>query len=131
MMTGSCLCGGIRYEIQGEGRLLGHCHCSMCRKEHGAAYGTYLRVRRDDFKLAAGKDLVRSYRSSPGVARTFCGRCGSTLQFVPDDGPHFGVAAGTLDDDPGVRPSYRIWLGSRAPWDEVPDDGLFHHQEEP
>lgn len=122
MIRGSCLCGAVRYEVRGPLGVTSHCHCSMCRKAHGAAFGTYARVRRADFVLLAGADAIASYRSSPHVVRTFCRTCGATLQFLNDERPeNFGLALGTLDDDPGVRPSMHIFAASKAPWFEITD----------
>lgn len=122
MIQGSCLCGQVRYEIHGSLGPVTHCHCSQCRKAHGAAFGTYARVQRADFKLLSGERDIVSYGSSPGVQRTFCGRCGSTLQFVRESKPEsFALALGTLDTDPGVRPQQHIFVGSKAPWYEIAD----------
>ena len=94
----------------------------MCRKGHGAAFASYACVDSTDFTLVAGKSLVRDFRSSSGVHRTFCERCGSNLQFIESQHPHrFWIAAGTLDDDPGVRASYHLYTASRAPWHEITD----------
>ena len=123
MIRGSCLCGRIRYEIDGTLGPAGHCHCSMCRKEHGAAFGTYARVQRRDFRFVSGGDAVQRYDSSPGIARSFCRHCGSTLQYVTAATPDsFALALGTLDDDPGIRPVSHIWVGVKAPWFEITDD---------
>jgi hypothetical protein len=123
MIRGSCLCGAVRYEIRGELGPMTHCHCSQCRKAHGAAFGTYARVNRRDFTLLSGETEIRSFPSSEGMLRTFCGRCGSTLQFIRESRPDtFSIAAGTLDDDPGIRPSLHIFAGSKAPWFHIADD---------
>ena len=117
MIRGSCLCGSVRYEVRGPLGPATHCHCAMCRKAHGAAFGTYARVQRSDFVLLSGADDIASYQSSPEVIRTFCRRCGSTLQFIRASRPDtFSLALGTLDDDPGVRPSIHIFIESKAPW---------------
>jgi hypothetical protein len=123
MLRGSCLCGSVRYEVRGAVSRLTHCHCSMCRKAHGAAFASYGRVERRDFVLLSGRDDIASYQSSPGVIRTFCKRCGSTLQFISDNRPStFSLALGTLDDDPGVETSLHIFVGSKAPWFQITDD---------
>jgi hypothetical protein len=123
MILGSCLCGGVRFEIDGALGQASHCHCSMCRKAHGAAFGTYAICRSDRFHLRSGAELVRRYESSPGIERTFCATCGSTLQWRRKDKPEeFDIALGLMDDDPGVRPSKHIYVGSKAPWFEITDD---------
>jgi hypothetical protein len=95
----------------------------MCRKAHGAAFATYGRVKRNDFGWISGADDVASYRSSPGVTRTFCRQCGSNLQFISDERPStFAVALGTLDDDPGVQASLHIFVASKASWFQITDD---------
>ena len=121
-LKGSCLCRQVEYEIRGPIGPLSHCHCSMCRKAHGAAFGTYGRVRWQDFRFTRGEEAVRKYASSPRIDRTFCGHCGSTLQFVREGKPYFGLAVGTLDDDPGARPELEIWVRDRAPWWELHGD---------
>ncbi|HEX9450779.1 MAG TPA: GFA family protein [Burkholderiales bacterium] len=123
MIRGSCLCGSVHYEVRGPLGLAIHCHCSMCRKAHGAAFGTYARVQRSDFVLVSGAEDVTAYQSSPEVTRTFCRRCGSTLQFIRATRPNtFALALGTLDDDPGVRPSMHIHIETKVPWLDVDDD---------
>lgn len=122
VLLGSCLCGGVRYAVRGEIGPLSHCHCTMCRKAHGAAFGTYGRVAWESFEILAGEDLVQRYRSSEHVTRTFCGRCGSTLQCIPDGRGGFGLAIATLDDDPGSKAVLQIWAKDKAPWWELSDD---------
>lgn len=127
MLRGSCLCGGVRYELRAPLRSATHCHCSMCRKVHGAAFGTYARVNRSEFALLAGDAQIASYRSSPAVTRTFCRTCGATLQYIENAKPEqFFLALGTLDDDPGIRPAAHIFVAAKAPWFEIAD-GLPQH----
>jgi len=128
MIRGSCLCRGVRFEIHGTLAGASHCHCSMCRKAHGAAFGTYAAAKAEDFRVVSGEDLITRYRSSPGIVRTFCARCGSTLQWLRESKPEIvDIALGVLDDDPGVRPSAHIYVGSKAPWYEI-SDGLPQHE---
>lgn len=126
VLTGSCLCGEVRYEIKGGVGNLSHCHCSMCRKGHGAAFATYAPVVWEAFGFTQGEDLVERYRSSDDVTRTFCKRCGSNLQFIRDDRSGFGIAAGTLDDDPIRRPTLQIWARDKAPWWDLHDNPPYH-----
>ena len=121
-LSGGCLCGAVRYEIAGELTRASHCHCSMCRKQHGAAFGSYAAVGRADFRWVSGESEIARFEATPGIARGFCRRCGSTLFWDADDAQGFGVALGTVDGDPGVRPSLHIFVGSKAPWFEITDD---------
>lgn len=117
----SCLCGGIAYEISGELAWMSHCHCSMCRKSHGAAFATYAAVPASGFRWLRGADQVARYESSPGFFRTFCPRCGSTLPDSPADADPVVFPAGGLEADPGVRPMAHIFVTSKAPWYEICD----------
>ena len=120
---GSCLCGRVRYRVRTVERRISHCHCSMCRKQHGAVAGTYAGAAWDDFEWTAGEEQVARYESSPGIERTFCRHCGSSLQFVDrSDARRFALAIGTLDDDPGPLEAVHIYVASRAPWHEIRDD---------
>jgi hypothetical protein len=122
MIRGSCLCGRVKFEIQGKLGRSSHCHCSMCRKAHGAAFGSYAAVNVENFRIKAGEELILRYKSSPGVERTFCSRCGSTLQFISAKLPGIiDIALGVLDDDPGIRVPHHIFVGSKAPWVEITD----------
>jgi hypothetical protein len=98
-----------------------HCHCSMCRRQHGAAFSTFGAVVAERFRWASGEERLRHYQG-PHVRRTFCGTCGSTLAAVDHRWPELvWIAAGTLDKDPGARPLYHIHVDSKAPWFEIHD----------
>jgi hypothetical protein len=119
-ITGSCLCGTVCYEITGALQLIGHCHCSICRKSHGAAFATWGIVDPDQFRWTAGESSVQGYESSPGNQRCFCKRCGSPL--VSTHGGAVGeVVVGSMDGDPGARPTEHIFVGSKACWHEITD----------
>jgi hypothetical protein len=123
MITGSCLCGGVRYEIDGTIGLALNCHCSMCRKVTGAAFRSRVAVPTKNFRWLSGEDLLTRYSSSPGTNRTFCRVCGATLVSLFDDNPKtIGLAMGTLDDDPVVRPAFHVFVGSKAHWFDITDD---------
>lgn len=124
MIEGSCLCGGVRWGIDAPPTEMTHCHCSMCRKAHGAAFATYASAPSSQFHWLAGEDLIARYRSSPEFSRSFCSRCGSV---VPAQGPEgfeheMDLPAGCFDDDPGTRPSKHIFVASKAPWHPIEDD---------
>jgi hypothetical protein len=121
-LHGGCLCGGVRYEITGKLENAGLCHCSMCRKNSGSAFVAAAQVAGKDFKWTKGaKDLLGSYASSPGAKRMFCKNCGSPIAGGGDSMDNLFVYLGSLDEDPGVRPSAHIFVGSKAPWFEITD----------
>ena len=128
-ITGSCLCGSVGYEING--RLLDacHCHCSMCRKAHGAAYATYASLQPETFRWTSGEEFVTRYDSSPTMSRVFCSVCGSKLA-VTEDGQISAITLGTVAGDPGIRPRSHIFTGSKAPWHEI-SDALLRFEEWP
>ena len=115
-IRGSCLCNGVQYEVHGELKDIANCHCSVCRRTLGAAFGTYARVDVGEFQWLSGEDLVTSYESSPGVCRCFCRQCGSTLGAMDEGGKLSWVTLGSVSGDPGVRPEAHIFVGSKAPW---------------
>ena len=122
MLSGSCLCGAIRYEIAGQlgpHRALplphvpeGSRSCIRYNRSHA----------RSDFRWASGEDVVASFESSPGKRRFFCPHCGSHLIAAWDDAPNVIVRIGSLDSDPGTRPVVHIWTSLKAPWHEITDD---------
>jgi hypothetical protein len=123
-LRGSCLCGGVVFEVTAPFRRANHCHCSRCQKHSGTFGLTQGRVPRDGFRLLQGEELVAVYDPG-GAVKAFCSRCGSSLfGGTWPEGPEVSVRFGSLDGDPGIRPSYHSFVGSRAPWDELPHDGL-------
>jgi len=122
MIRGSCLCGAVAFGITTPIEEMHHCHCSRCRKHHGAAFATYAQVAAAGFAFERGGDRVKRHRSSEHVTRTFCGDCGSNLQFLFAPLPELvWVAVGSLDDQPDRRPEAHIFVGSKAPWHDITD----------
>jgi hypothetical protein len=128
-IRGSCLCGGVRFEVTPPFRIAVHCHCSRCRKHSGTFGLTQARVPRERFRLLQGAELVRVYRPG-GKVKAFCAECGSSL-FGGEwpDGDEVSIRMGAFDDDPGIRPQAHVFVDSRAPWDVLPADGLPRHSE--
>ncbi len=111
MLTGHCLCGSVQYEIGGEVLALLYCHCEECRRATGSSLNTSIFVRRGDFRIVSGDEALSFHESSPGNRRHFCSMCGSPLfKHFPGPPNVMTVRAGTLDSDPGVRPSGHIWV---------------------
>jgi hypothetical protein len=122
-VRGSCLCGGVRFEVTPPFIRANHCHCSRCRKHSGTAVCTQARVWREQFRLLCGEDLIRVYSKGEGAVKAFCTTCGSSL-FGGDwpEGAQVSIRMGSFDDDPGIRPQFHTFVDSRAPWDEIADE---------
>jgi len=116
LFAGSCLCGAVRFELTGPPSELLHCHCRMCQKAHGASYATFARFAHDEFHVLAGADRITTYRSSDTAQRTFCSICGSTLQFMRDDKPTFGLAVSALDTPLEAQPVRETCTESKIGW---------------
>lgn len=122
MIRGSCLCGAIRFEVSRPLRYVTHCHCSMCRKSHGAAFATDGLVPLDEFRWLDGEHELAHFESSPGTYRCFCRICGSRVVMKPKGWTDkILVYLGVLDDDPVARPGGHIFVPERAPWFEITD----------
>ena len=93
--TGGCLCGAVRFSIQGALREITICHCAMCRRA-STSVGAYTACAPDAIAISGAK--LRWYRSSPIARRGFCGKCGSQLFWEPSHGDHLSVSVGSLDD---------------------------------
>lgn len=123
MIQGSCLCGGVRYEISGELSPAVYCHCVQCRKASGTSFTTNASLPADAFRFLSGESLVGEFESSPGQFRRFCTRCGSPLLKRYADKPDLlRLRLGTLDTDPGVAVTAHIFVRSKAPWVQIADD---------
>lgn len=127
-LTGGCLCGAVRFEITAPFVAAGYCHCTHCQKRTGTAASANGRVPQAGFRLVEGVDALRSFHPPHGVPKVFCERCGSHLfagEPLSDD--EVSIRLGTLDGDPGIRPSRRQWVASAAVWEPIPADGLPRH----
>ena len=122
MLEGQCLCGGVRYQITGQLGPIIHCHCSQCRKASGASFTTNAGVAAHDFRFMTGKELIGEFESSPGQFRCFCTRCGSPLIKRNIAKPEeVRLRLGTLDSDPGAKPTAHIFVSSKAAWVDLAD----------
>jgi len=130
MTTGTCLCGALRYEIDVPFSVMVNCHCSMCRKEHGAQFVTFAGAPLSSFRWLSGEDNVTRYTSSASGHRDFCRTCGSPAPMLLDQAGMALVPAGCLEQDPGIRPQMHIFVGSKAPGYTITDD-LPQHDEYP
>lgn len=122
---GSCLCGGVAFELIGKTSEIGQCHCSKCRKVSGTTGNAVLYTAAKSLVWLRGEELIRSYvvPGSNGWSSHFCGECGCPLPHTPPSGKFYFVPAGLLDGDPGHRGfAAHIYVDSKAPWVLITDD---------
>ena len=119
MTRGSCLCRTVQFEIEGKTTDIGLCHCSKCRKVSGVASNATLMIGRDGLKWISGEDRVAKFAMPDGWGPWRCSVCGSPVPKLHPGGGAYWVPVGLLDSDPGVRIAGHIFVGSKAPWDEI------------
>lgn len=125
MTRGGCLCGRVRFEVEGPLGPAGYCHCTRCQRRTGGGSSAQVRIDAPALRVVQGEEHVRSYRPATGFEKLFCAECGSALfSRNPDDPAQMSVRLGAFDDDPGVRPQYRQFVAYAAAWEAIPDDGL-------
>ena len=117
-LSGRCLCGVVRYELDAEVRALVNCHCQFCRRAHGAAFVTTAPVPTRALRFVAGAEHVANYEG-----RFFCGKCATRLYNRSDAIPDTtALVVTSLDEEPAGAPSAHFNLESKAPWFEIRDD---------
>lgn len=123
---GGCLCGAVRFTATLPSKWVAHCHCTMCRRAHGAAYVTWAGFAQERFDIDDAKGQLRWYASSPGAERGFCGACGSTLFFRAQRWPgEMHVVVANVSDPLDRAPQAHVFWDTRVPWASVdPNDGL-------
>ncbi|MCI3205206.1 MULTISPECIES: GFA family protein [Pandoraea] len=124
VLQGSCLCGTVKFEIRGPMVKFSHCHCSQCRKGHGAAFASYGRTRRTDLHILAGRESIKAYASSERARREFCAHCGASLFWSGNSdelAEWIAVALGTIDT-PFTAPGQKhLHVASKASWYAIDD----------
>lgn len=116
---GSCLCGAVTFEIDGDFKKFYLCHCSLCRKDTGSAHAANLFSSTATLRWFTGEDKVTNYNlPSTRHNKAFCSVCGSALPIVLNDGKFLVVPAGSLDCDVDITPTSHIFVSSKANWDE-------------
>ena len=118
-LTGGCMCGAIRYRIATASVMVEICHCGSCRRASGAPLMAWAAYPGEGFALTSGKPVA--YASSPGVVRTFCGKCGTSLTLKDERFGEIYVALASFDAPERVVPEFHIWRSERLPWLETTD----------
>lgn len=127
MLTGGCLCGKVRYEIDRPPLVAGYCHCTRCQRRTGSGAAVSAMCAPGSVRVMSGEELLGSWDPPDGWSKVFCTACGGALWAT--NGELFAVRMGTFDGDPGIRPSYRQFTAYAASWEPVPDDGLARYPE--
>jgi hypothetical protein len=124
VLGGSCLCGAVRYRIEGPFLRFAHCHCTRCCKATGTGHATNLYAAPARFRWTSGQDSTVRFDlpTARSFATTFCRHCGSPLPHHTRSGREVVVPAGSLDQAPSLEPQARIFWGSRMPWSCADDD---------
>jgi len=118
---GSCLCGRVRYRVEGALSNMSNCHCTDCRKNGGAAFVTYVEAPKSAFAYVKGGDQIQTHQAESGTMRAFCRTCGSTLACYVDSDDLIEITAATLDTPIGLRPEYHIYVRSKVSWFDIQD----------
>ena len=121
-VTGSCLCGAVRFAVRLPSRFCAHCHCPNCRRAHGAAFVTWAGFKEEQVRLLSGEEALRRYLTDTGATRSFCSRCGSPLFY---EGPRWPgevhVALASLEGQIDRAPSAHVYVDDRAEWWSIAD----------
>lgn len=119
---GGCLCGATRFAFDLPTKWVAHCHCTMCRRAHGAAFVTWVGVEATQFRWISEAQL-QWYASSPGAERGFCGRCGSPIAFRSDRWPgEIHLARALVEDELDRAPQLHVFHDHHVPWVRLGDD---------
>jgi hypothetical protein len=120
-LLGKCLCSAVQYAVSDEFGYALNCHCSNCRRATGSAFKPFAGIERGKLRLAKGEDMLMIYGDPHAAHDVHCKVCGSLLYSVVREGAFVHIAMGTLVDEPGIRPTAHIFVGSKASWFTIAD----------
>jgi hypothetical protein len=121
LLNGRCECRAVSYRVADEFLYAANCHCSNCRAGTGSAFKPFGGIEREKLEVTQGADTLLVWGEDDGN-HTRCGVCGSLLYSVVREGKYVHVALGSLEDEPSIRPTEHIFVGSKAPWYEITDE---------
>ena len=127
VLCGKCFCSAVEYSVADEFSYAANCHCSQCRRTTGSAFKAFAGIEREKLQVIKGQDNLLVVGDEQGHD-AHCKTCGSLLYSVVRNGAFVHVAMGTLIDDPTIRPTKHIFVGSKAPWFTI-TDSLPQYQE--
>lgn len=121
ILAGECYCRTVGYAVDDAFEYALNCHCSDCRRTTGSAFKPFAGIPRARLRITRGDGDLMIHGDATNH-NAHCRRCGSLLYSQVRDGAWVHVAVGTLVDDPSIRPTAHIFVGSKAPWDAITDD---------
>lgn len=128
-LQGSCLCGGVRFEVTRPFEVVSQCHCTSCKKLSGGVGTVSGRVGTEAIRIVEGEELLRSFQPDEGTAKTFCSACGSNLFGAGwPTSPKTSVRLSALDSPFDRKPQQHIFVRSVAAWETLPDDGAERYE---
>ena len=130
MISGGCLCGGVRFAIAEPLGAFTYCHCTRCQRRTGTAASPEVAIEPGSLRFTSGEELVKGWQPPDrGYEECVCSNCGGQLFTRHPGGAIWSVRMGALDEDPGLMPKYRQFVAYAAAWEPVPDDGIPHYDE--
>ncbi len=129
--TASCLCKQVTFDVDKFQGPVGHCHCKMCQKFHGAAFSTFVEAKTIDLHWLSGEEFLKEYRADNDTVRTFCRCCGSSLLFESQYNRRehtIEIALAAFDKLESVHPDAHIYTESKADWFDINDNLPQHRQ---
>ena len=129
-LTGSCLCGEVKFEVDGPIKAFQYCHCSRCQKVSGSAYASNLFVAPEQLTWLQGEESVGRYEvdETKYFATCFCKKCGAKLPWLTQPKNNLIIPAGSLDDELDIKPKQSIYWGSKAKWYVETSEIPFHDE---
>jgi hypothetical protein len=123
-MTGRCLCGAVRFEVDSDFERMTFCHCASCKKLSGGGATASVRAPSDAIRILQGRELLTTYQPEEGSAKTFCSKCGTNMFGGGwPDSEQCSVRITTFDEPPAPGERSHTFVRSVAPWETLPDDG--------
>jgi hypothetical protein len=129
-LTGGCMCGAVRFEVDEPLVSSGYCHCTRCQRRTGTAASASARVVPGSLRIVSGEELLHAWDPPEGFSKVFCSVCGSAMWSRSQEDPSIvSVRLGAFDGDPGIRPGDHTFVAYAATWETIPDDGLPRYPE--
>jgi hypothetical protein len=128
-LRGSCLCGGVQFEVAAEPSAVRYCHCASCKKLSGSIGTANMRAPSASIRILAGEDLLQTYQPDEGSSKTFCSRCGSNLFGGGwPERQEVSVRLSAIDTPFDRKPTAHNYVRSVAPWEILPDDAAVRYE---